>query len=210
MPKEIYIYSPIYDETAKIINQSLSDVPESEDVLYRINSPGGYTRAGFSVLSKMSERSGKNNAIIDGDAMSMGAYLLPFFDDVTSNDTSDLMFHIASYPSWYEPTEEEQQVLDRTNNKFKEKLSKKVEGKPGAKKFLDKLFEEGKRNDVYLTPEEARKLGIVNRVRKLEPTAFLKANICAMVDEGQEIKIMQKEKIEQHTKTQNNMTLAEF
>ena len=139
MPKEIYIYSPIYDETAKIINQSLSDVPESEDVLYRINSPGGYTRAGFSILSKMSERSGKNNAIIDGDAMSMGAYLLPFFDDVTSNDTSDLMFHIAAYPSWYEPTEEEKQALDRTNNKFKEKLSKKVEGKPGAKKFLDKV-----------------------------------------------------------------------
>lgn len=213
MPKELYLYSPIYDFVAESVNKQLGTVKESESLTFRINSPGGYTNAGFSVLSKLSERKSKTNAIIDGQAKSMGAYLLPFFDYVIANDTSELMLHKAAYSKWYEPTEQEQRSLERTNALFEEKMRKKVEGKPGAESFLAKLFDKEKRNDVELTPMEAKKLGIVDEVRILEPKAFFDAQICAMVDEDEEIKIVKKEveqKQEYHTKISNNMTLDEL
>lgn len=183
MTKELYIYSPIYDFTAESANKQLSNIGDDEDLLIRLNSPGGNVNAGFSFLSKLSERKTKTKAIIDGQAKSMAAYWLPFIDYVTSNDTSDIMFHKAGYPDWYEATEKEKESLRRTNDKFEEKMRIKVSGKPGAESFLSKLFADGVRNDVELTPQEALVLGIVDEVRVLEPAAFdLGIQIVAMAE----------------------------
>ena len=183
MAKELYIYSPIYDYTVEVANKQLSDVKDSEDLTIRLNSPGGETSAGFSFLSKLSERKTKTNAIIDGNAKSMAAYILAFIDRVVSNDTSEIMFHKAAYPGWYKPNAQEIESLDRTNAIFEEKMSLKVAGKPGAVEFLSKLFEKDKRNNVELTPGQALELGIVQEVRKLEPKAFYGQQICAMYEE---------------------------
>lgn len=186
MAKELYIYSPIYNYTVEIANKQLSNVKDSEKLTIRLNSPGGETGAGFAFISKLSERKSPTNAIIDGNAKSMAAYILAFIDNVISNDTSEIMFHKAAYPDWYKPSEDEQKSLDRTNAIFEEKMTKKVAGKPGAVEFLSKLFEKDKRNDVELTPEQALQLGIVNEVRKLEPKAYYGMQICAMEETKEE------------------------
>lgn len=182
MAKHIYLYSSIYSESIQRIAESLDTIEDTEDVKFRINSGGGEVNAGFSFLSRISERTGKNEAIIDGQAKSMAAFWLPFFNHVTANDTSEIMFHKAAYPSWYEPTAEEQESLDRTNALFEEKMRAKVNGKPGAEKFLKRLFDKEKRNDVEITAGEAKKLGIVNEVRKLQPTAYEGMQIVAMIE----------------------------
>lgn len=186
MGKELYVYSPIYSSTVELINKQLSSVSDDEDLLVRLNSPGGEVNAGFAFLSKLSERTSKTKAIIDGQAKSMAAYWLPFFNHVTSNDTSELMFHKAAYAEWYKPTEAEQESLERTNKIFKDKITAKVQGKKGSEGFLAKLFEEGKRNDVELTPQQAKDLGIVDEVRTLEVQAYSDMQIVAMFNEGEQ------------------------
>lgn len=186
MAKELYIYSPIYDFTSETVVSQLNDIPESEDLTMRLNTPGGKTGSGWSIISKMSERSGKIFGIVDGDAMSMGAMMLLFMDNSIANDTSRIMFHKAAYPSWYEPTEDEKKQLKTINSIFQEKLTKKVDGKPGAKAFLDKVFETDVRNDVEISPKEAKKLGIINEVRKLEPKAYHGMQIVAMMEENEQ------------------------
>lgn len=187
MAKELYIYSPIYDYTAEVANKQLSTVSETDDLVIRFNSPGGEVNSGFAFLSKLSERQAKTKAIIDGQAKSMAAYMLPFIDYVISNDTSEIMFHKAAYPDWYKASEQEQASLDNTNKIFKEKMTKKVSGKKGSEEFLAKLFEEGKRNDVELSPKQALELGIVNEVRKLEPKAYYGMQIVALHEEKEQI-----------------------
>lgn len=180
MPKELYIYSPLYDFTAETVVKQLNEVSESEELTVRLNTPGGNVAAGWAIISKMSERKTPINAIIDGDAASMGAMMLVFFDKVISNDTSTIMFHKAAYPKWYEPNEGELQKLKAINESFKSKLLKKVDGKPGAQEFIDKVFEADVRNDVELTPYKAKLLGIVNEVRTLEPKAYHGMQIVAL------------------------------
>lgn len=185
MAKELYIYSPLYDFTAESVVKQLNEISNDEELTIRLNSPGGFVNAGWSIISKLSERTGKTKGIIDGDVASMTSIMLMFFDEVIANDTSSIMFHKAAYPKWYEPTEGEKQTLKDINNQFKQKLSKKVEGKPKSKEFLAKVFETDTRNDVYLTPKEAKDLGIVKEIRKLEPKAYQKMQIVAMFEEGE-------------------------
>lgn len=181
MAKELYIYSPLYDFTAESAVKALNGVSNDEDLTIRMNTPGGNVLAGWSIISKLSERTGKTSVIIDGQASSMGAIMLMFADEVTANDTSLIMFHKAAYSSWYEPNDREKQILKNINAQFQEKLTKKVEGKPGAQKFLDKLFEADVRNDVDITPVEAKKLGIVDEIKTLEPKAYdFSIQVCAI------------------------------
>lgn len=187
MPKELLIYSPLWDFTAETVVNQLNELPEMEDLTVRLNTPGGNATAGWAIISKLSERTGKLRGIIDGMAMSMGAIMLVFFDEVIANDTSRIMFHKAAFPSWRDPSESELKVLKTINAQFKEKLSKKVKGKDGAKEFLAKVFEPDIRNDVELTPIEAKKLGIVDKVRKLEPKAeYVGTQIVAIVESKKE------------------------
>lgn len=187
MPKELLIYSPLWDFTAEMVVNQLNEVPESEDLTVRLNTPGGGTSAAWSIISKLSERSGKLTGIIDGQAMSMGAIMLVFFDEVIANDTSRIMFHKAAFPSWMEPSESELKTLKTINAQFKEKLAKKVKGNPGAKEFLRKVFESDVRNDVDVTPMEAKKLGIVDKIRKLEPKAeYIDIQIAAIFESKKE------------------------
>ena len=188
MAKELYIYSPLWDFTAETVVAQLNEIPESEELKVRLNTPGGNATAGWAIISKMSERTGKLTGIIDGQAMSMGAIMLVFFDEVIANDTSRIMFHKAAFSSWHDPSESELKMLKNVNTQFKEKLTKKVSGKKGAQKFLDKVFESDIRNDVELTPIEAKQLGIVDEVRKLEPKAeYIGTQIVAIVESKKEI-----------------------
>jgi len=192
MAKELYLYSPLYSYVAETANKELSLIPDSEELTVRFNTPGGETNAGFAFLSKLQERKTPKTAIIDGEAMSMGAFMLPFFDHVIANDTSSIMFHKAAYYEWYKPSESELAKLKATNELFKQKLTAKVAGKKGAEEFIDKVFEADVRNDVDITPKKALELGIVNEIRKIEPTAMLGMQMVAMVDEGQELKAVKK------------------
>lgn len=208
MAKELILYSSINRYSAETAVEQLNQIGENEDFIVRMNTPGGEVTAGWSFISKLSEMNGEKTVIIDGQAASMGAISLMYFDSVIANDTSEIMFHKAAYPSWYEPTDEEIELLDKVNNQFKEKLSKKVKGKPGAEKFLSEVFEDEKRNNVHLTMEKAKKLGIVDKIRKLDPKAYSGIQLVALMEDDS---FYTKPEIEQkHTKINTDMTLEEL
>ena len=213
MPKEILIYSSLHRFTAEIVVRELNRIPENEDFKVRLNTPGGETTAGFSILSKMSELTGEKTAIIDGEALSMGAFMLPFFDKVIANNTSEITFHKASYPSWHTPTEAEAKKLKSMNALFESQLRSKVGTKPGGAEFLNKLFEPDIINDVMLTPAEAKKIGIVDEVRILKPTAYSGMQIVAMFDGpevNKEANTIHPNLDDNNNLNNNNMTLAEL
>jgi len=163
---ELFLYGSIYEYTAEIFNSELSG-NESKDVTVRINTGGGSTVAGMSMATKISEVTGKKKAIVDGDAMSMGAFFLIFFDTVEVASTAEIMFHKVAYPNWYEASNEELTRLKAYNEKFKEMLSARLNDK-GAY-IIDKIFEPDVRNEVYLTPEEAVNVGLASKIIDITP-----------------------------------------
>lgn len=192
MAKELFFYQRFDRWSAEDLNTKLSELDRSSDITVRLNSPGGDVIGGDAVIAMLNEFTGKKTVIIDGEAGSMAAILLLYFDEVIANDHGyeTILFHKAAFSSWYEPTEEDKKELQKINDSFKSRLTKKVTGKIGSEDFLATLFEDGKRNDVKLTAKKAKQLGIVTEIRKIEPTAYSGMSIVAMIDSTTTTKVV--------------------
>lgn len=162
--KRINLFSTIYDYTAEKFANDLSAIG-NEDVEIYLRSDGGYTSAGVAMLMALSEHKGKKNMTVAGDTYSMGAEMLVYADYVKMNEMAKLMFHKSAFPSWYEPTPDEQAMIKQDNEMFKQKMIQKIAHKGiKAQELIDKIYEPDVRNDVYLTAQEAMDAGLVDEI----------------------------------------------
>lgn len=168
MAKELYLYSYIYDSAAQSLI-SLMEENKSEDIVLRLNTPGGSVFSGWGIIAKMREHEGNVKIKVDGSAASMGAVMLLYANEVEALDVSKIMLHRASM---YSPTPEDQIFLDKVNKDLKTKLLSKID----TEQFknitgvdFEDLFTAEKRIDVWLTAQEAKKIGLVNKITKLNP-----------------------------------------
>lgn len=168
MKKELYLYSGIYDFTAERIISALNENPD-DDVVMRINSPGGGVLAGWGIIAKMQERKGKVHVKIDGGAMSMAAMISLFADHVEALDVSTIMLHRAI---GYADTQEQKDWLNRINKDLRAKIETKVDAEQFEKvtgyKVAD-LFEKEERLDLFLSAKQAKQIGIVDSIVKADP-----------------------------------------
>lgn len=169
MPKELYLYSGIYDFTAEALITQMAE-NEGDDITLRVNSPGGSVFAGWGIIAKMKEREGKTTIKLDGAAMSMAAFMLAFADKVEALDVSTIMLHRADMCV---STPEEQAFLNDINKDLRSKLEAKIDlTKLPTKKAItmDQLFNPEQRIDLFLTAKEAKAIGLVDKINKIEPS----------------------------------------
>lgn len=167
--KEIYLYSDVYDWTAESINAQLEEYKDIP-VRIRMNTPGGSVFAGWSIASKIAEH-GDVTILVDGTAMSMGIMLMAFAKNVECYDVTQFLAHKAF--TWYTPNETDKAILESMNATMKAKLKARID----ANKFkdllgisLDQMFDpkiEGTL-DVLITPKQAKEIGLVDKIIKLE------------------------------------------
>jgi len=196
MPKELYLYSPVYDFVAQDLIASIQEFI-SEEVTLRVNTPGGSVFSTWGIIAKMKEH-GNVSIKVDGAAMSSGANMLLYATNVEALDVSKFLFHRADM---YVANPEDQAFLDDINKDLKAKMKMKI----NAAKFkeitdysIDELFDSTKRIDVVLSAKEMKEIGIVTKINKLTPadvTAFnnkmfaVAASVAASVEAKEEVKI---------------------
>lgn len=168
MPSKIYLYSAILDEVAEKFNKELDAVPQNEVATVKMDTPGGWTSSGAAMMMRISEHEAGVNIDVEGDALSMGGMLLSVASHCTASDMSQIMLHKAAYPSWYEPTVAEQKSVNFTNQIFKEKLTEKIGHTPEGQSIINEVFESDVRNDVYLLAKEAKDIGLIDEIKKVE------------------------------------------
>lgn len=178
---ELYLYGPIFsflaDETTlPALEQAQQTLDSQEEITLRVNSPGGEVAAGWGIAAKMREIDNTVVARVDGVAASMGAVVAMFADRVEALDVSQFMIHRASGP---DETEEEQNLLARVNKGLKDKLAAKIDKdkfKEVAGVTFDDLFDsEKKRYNVWLTADQAKQVGLVDKVLSLSTPATQEA-----------------------------------
>jgi ATP-dependent Clp protease protease subunit len=174
----VLLYYQIWDFVAQEFIEKLSNY-DGEDTEIRINSPGGNVFAGWGMTAVVSEFEGKLTAKVDGVAASMAAYLLLFCDNVECLDISKIMLHPAS---GHVESEEDQSFLDSVNKDLKAKMKLKFNAETFEKiagYTIDEMFSENK--ELWLNAKQAKKLGIVNKINRLDPAnqqAFAKFAAC--------------------------------
>jgi ATP-dependent Clp protease protease subunit len=161
----IFLGSAIYDEIASLIVAQLifleSEDPDKDIMMY-INSPGGSVTAGLGIYDTMQYISPQVSTICVGMAASMGQLLLtggaagkrialphskilmhqPWTGGL-QGQTSDIIIHARE--------------MEKTRRTLFEIISKHS-GQP-----IDKIEKDADR-DNYMTPEEAKKYGLIDNI----------------------------------------------
>ena len=169
MDKKLLLFTPIFSYSAEYFVQKLNEIPSEQDVEIWMNSPGGSVFAGWSIIGAMSQRSGKHNIKVLGDASSMAAYMLLFADSVEAIDISNFTIHRAD---GYVDTDEEKAFLARVNNDLRKKLEKKINSevfKEVSGYSFDDIFNPETRINANLTAKQAKQIGLIDKVIRLEP-----------------------------------------
>lgn len=140
------------------------------DICLRINSPGGSVLAGWGIIAKMREKTeGKIKGKVDGAAMSMACYALAFMDEVECLDISKFMLHPADM---YVSDETDQAFLDSMNADLRKKLEAKIDSKKlktiTGYSIAD-MFENKDTPDLHFNATQAKELGLVTKIVKLNP-----------------------------------------
>ena len=194
--KEIILYNYLYDSSAANFIAQL-EAYKDEDVVIRMNTGGGSPESTFGMIAKLSERTKATKIKVDGKANSMGAFMLAYTQDNEALDVSEILIHRAAYPSWVEKdanimTPEMWASLNRVNGKLREALEAKVnttlfQGITG--KTMDDVFNTATRIDVVLTAQQAKEIGLINKVVNITPTmqAEIKGHYAMAAQSGIEV-----------------------
>ena len=209
---KVLINSPLYSFYTSDYIEAIQKVPAGEDLTMYLNTPGGSVLYSWGIFQAMAEHEGKVNLKISGHSMSMGV-LFPLFADYTEAlDITTFMIHRADM---YIEDDEDQALLDKYNKDLYSKLDAKIDSDE-LKKIsgftLKEIFESSKREEVFLTAKEAKKIGLIDKVVKLErksqAAAFFGGEVTA--------EFIEKEINGSHNDPHNNnqinnsMTLQEF
>lgn len=221
--KEIILYNYLYDSSAANFIAQL-EAYKDDDVVIRMNTGGGSPESTFGMIAKLSERTKKTKIKVDGKANSMGAFMLAYTQDNEALDVSEILIHRAAYPSWVEKdanimTPEMWASLNRVNGKLREALEAKVnttlfQGITG--KTMDDVFNTTTRIDVVLTAQQAKEIGLINKVVNITPTmqAEIKGHYAMAAQSGLEVMPFEIPQVKEATTTitnkSNKMTVAEL
>ena len=167
--QDIYLYTEFNRSTAEMFSKEL-DKTKGEAVNVRLYSYGGVPTAGYVILAKMAEH-GSVSLKVDGDADSMAAFSLCYAKGVECLEISTFTFHRAAarFPSDNETMIAE---LDRINAFLRKGLEAKVDSEAFKRVTgvsIDELFSMDGRIDVTVNAEQAKELGLVDKIKAITP-----------------------------------------
>lgn len=186
MAKELYLYNPIYSFVAEEVMREI-DANMDNEVVLRLNTPGGSVFSGWGMVSKIKEH-GNVTIKVDGIAASMGAFMLLFSNRVECADVSRFMLHRADM---YAESDEQKAFLASVNKDLRAKMEQKI----NAEKFAEvtgvtikEMFDSESRKDVWIDAKQAKKIGLVDKINKLDAKdvkAFSSAmlNVAAIINQ---------------------------
>jgi ATP-dependent Clp protease, protease subunit len=160
----IFLGEPISDHVANIIIAQflfLDAENKNKDIKFYINTPGGSVTAGMAIYDTMQYVKSDVSTICVGMAASMGAVLLAAGAPGKrfSLPNSELLIHQVMGGTEGQATDVKihaEHIL-----KVKDKLNK-ILAKHTGQKILD--IEKDTDRDNYMTPEEAKKYGIIDKI----------------------------------------------
>lgn len=213
MAKEILLYNPIFNFTAETFIEQMNDF-QGEDLTIRVNSPGGSVYSGWGMIAKMQEHTAKLTIKVDGTASSMGAVMLLFASSVEAIEQSHFMLHRADSFSKSEDTLKE---LKKINTDFRKAFEARLDVEAFEKIAgitLDDFFNSDEQIDVNLNAKEAKKIGLISKIIKMEASQFEALNMkfaaMAKADSGDSVNDEEKNTNPQKIKKMDlNMLKAE-
>ena len=218
MAKEILLYNSINSYSTEEFVNALNATEDGESAVVRVNNYGGDTSYGFAMVAKFAEYPGDKIVKVDGIAASMAAFFTLYAREVEALSVSQFMFHRASYGEYYEKNymqPDEKKSLERTNKDLRSALEARVNPDEWLSETgvsLDQMFSLDDRIDVTLTADQAKKLGIVTKIKPITPEirASVERDHKAFASASGRISVTGESKSKKQTIQSNIMTIQEL
>ena len=159
----IFLSGEINDNSANIIISELLylDNISHDNIYLYINSPGGVITSGFAIYDTMKYIESKVITIGIGMCASMAAFLLSCGDERNALPNTDIMIHQPLGGAQGQATDII--IAAERIEKLKDKLNKILA--KNTKQPIDKIYKDTER-DNYLTAEEAKEYGLIDKIIK--------------------------------------------
>ncbi len=160
----VFLVGPVNDSVASLVTAQLlfleSENPNKEINFY-INSPGGLVTAGLGIYDTMQYINSPVSTLCIGQASSMGSFLLSAGEKGKrySLPNSRIMVHQPS--AGFQGQATDIQIHAKEIQLLKDRLNKIYSKHTG--KTIDEISKALER-DNFMTPEEAKKFGIIDSV----------------------------------------------
>lgn len=172
----IFLTGPVYDQVASLISAQLlylESVNPKKEISFYINSPGGVVSAGLAIYDTMQYIRCPVSTVCIGQAASMGSLLLcggePGFRFALPN--ARIMVHQPSGGAQGQASDIEIQAKEILA--IRKKLNEIYNIHTG--RTLEEI-EQRLERDSYMSPEEAKEFGIIDKVVQNRDADFSKNN----------------------------------
>lgn len=164
MLEEIWMKEDFTAESANKLRKEIlerAELGEDVPVIIYINSYGGSVDALNKILDTIDSIPNKVITVCAGTAMSAGAVLLSYGDERYIGTNSRVMIHQVSSGTFGTVNEMDSNVREfkNLNSRLLNVLAKRCKKTP---KQMKAVFD--KNVDKYLTPQEAKKFGLVDKI----------------------------------------------
>jgi len=150
------------------VNRMINELESFEENQIEMSwsSYGGSVWAGMQFADYMKNTNKEITARVTGIAASMGASLLPYFKKVIGAKQTDVMLHSTSTSVSQLARKSNQELYDILKTKINEEKFEEITGQ----KLKTIMFLEGEeRKDVWLSGEQAYKIGLFDELIDLTP-----------------------------------------
>lgn len=158
----VFLNGPVTDESAHlIVAQMLFLESESKEkpINFYINSPGGSVTAGLSIFDTMKSVACDVNTLCNGQAASMGAFLLAAGDHRISMPNSRIMIHQPSGGAQGQATD----IVINANEILRLKHVLNTILAKNCKKTIDEIEDDTER-DNFMSATQALEYGLIDKI----------------------------------------------
>lgn len=182
MAKQVLLYGNINTYSAADFVTAM-DEAKNDDIVVRVNSGGGEPESGWAAIGKFKEHT-KNKVLKgEGKVYSMAAFAFCYSNNSECYDVTQWLLHRAAYADWVENSDSMDPAMWESLKKVNDLLKAALEAKVDKAKFkkvtgytTDEMFAVPGRLDIEITAEQAKELGLVNRVIKITPDITAQIN----------------------------------
>lgn len=176
--KDILLYGRIDSYEARSFNMAMQEIEEDDDIILRINTQGGSPEYGWGIISMFKDLPNPKKVKVDGQAHSMGAFVLCYVQEVEALDVAEFLIHRAAYPDYFEASEMFSEPIKENLIRINKSLETAFRAKVDVALFeemkgikVKDIFSMDSRMDVFLTAKEAKKIGLISKIIPLTAAA---------------------------------------
>ena len=157
---DIKLYGTITSETAYTVKQIIDNADPKDELLVRIDSPGGSVFAGTSILTAIQNAPNPKRAIVESAAFSIASYILMAFEDVEISENGYVIIHNPLIPQTGGTAASLQKDVDLLNKLRDTMVDAYVKRTGKTAEEIIKMLDD----DTYMNANEAKELGFATRI----------------------------------------------